>query len=83
MRQRLEFSDPARPVDGESFVFTGFSGQPQIFLTEAQLIAEMAAAHFIPDPSGPLREHNVPRPGAIRTGTVPVIFEAAFRFTGS
>ena len=80
---RRTLPETARPVDGESFVFTGFSGQPQIFLTEAQLIAEMAAAHFVPDASVPLREHNVPRPGTIRTGSVPVIFEAAFRFTGS
>jgi hypothetical protein len=29
-----------------------------------------------------LKEHNVPRPGTIRTASAPVIFEAAFRFAG-
>jgi SAM-dependent methyltransferase len=72
----------ARPVVGESFVFTGFSGRPQCFLTEEQLVAEMAARDFIPDPFVPITELNSPRPGAIRSGSVPVIFEAAFRFAG-
>jgi SAM-dependent methyltransferase len=72
----------SRPISRESFVFTGFSGRPQCFLTEEQLVAEMAAAHFIPDPFVPITELNVPRPGAIHSGTVPVIFEAAFRFVG-
>jgi SAM-dependent methyltransferase len=72
----------ARPLDGESFVFTAFSGQPQCFLTEEQLVSELAAAHFHLDEAVPLSEHNVPRPGSIRTGNVPVIYEAAFRFTG-
>ena len=73
----------ARPVDGESFVFTGFSGEPQCFLTEEQLVSELAAAHFRLDAGVPLTEHNVPRPRSIRPGNVPVIFEAAFRFTGA
>ena len=72
----------AQPVDGEAFVFTRFSGEPQCFLTEEQLVSELAAAHFRLDAGVPLTEHNVPGPGSIRSGNVPVIFEAAFRFTG-
>lgn len=72
----------AQPVDGEAFVFTGFSGEPQCFLTEEQLVSELAAAHFRLDDGVPLTEHNGPRPGSIRSGNVPVIFETAFRFTG-
>ena len=68
----------ATPVSGEPFVFTQFSGQPQCFLTEAQLLAEMKAAGFVPDPRVPLTEYNRPEPGTIRAGT-PVIYEAAFR----
>jgi hypothetical protein len=30
----------------------------------------------------PLTEYNLPRPGALATGTVPVIYEAAFRYAG-
>jgi SAM-dependent methyltransferase len=73
--------DPdARPVDGETFVFTQFSGAPQVFLTASQLCAELAAVGFAPDPDLPMRELNVPPPGAIRSGA-PVIFQAGFRFT--
>lgn len=67
------------PVPGETFVFTQFSGEPQCFLTEPELISELGAVGFSPDSAVPLREHNRPRPGAL-TGGGPVIFEAAFRF---
>jgi SAM-dependent methyltransferase len=69
----------AEPVSGEAFVFTQFSGQPQCFLTDAELISELAAVGFEPDARVPLTEHNRPPSGAIiRTGT-PVIYEGAFR----
>lgn len=69
----------ATPVPGERFVFTQFSGAPQCFLTEAELLTELAAAGFSPDPAVPLKEHNRPPAGALRAGG-PVIYEAAFRF---
>jgi 2-polyprenyl-3-methyl-5-hydroxy-6-metoxy-1,4-benzoquinol methylase len=72
----------AAPVAGETFVFTQFSGQPQVFLTAGQLVEELEAAGFVPDAAVPLTEHNLPRPGSIRTGGAPVIYEGAFRFTG-
>jgi len=68
----------ARPIPGETFVFTEFSGQPQCFLTDEELGSEMDAAGFVPDPALPLREYNRPAAGAIRTGG-PVLYEAAFR----
>lgn len=68
----------AEPVGGEPFVFTQFSGEPQCFLTEEQLVSELAAAGFTPDPDLPLRELNR-GPGLIRHGSAPVILEAAFR----
>jgi len=67
------------PVAGEPFVFTQFSGEPQCFLTEIQLIAELGRVGFAPDPSVPLREHNRPRAGTLCCGTTPVIYEATFR----
>jgi hypothetical protein len=70
------------PVAGEPFVFTGFSGQPQCFLTEEQLLSELGDAGFRPDASVPLRELNRPRPGTLPTGSVPVIYEGAFRYVG-
>ena len=77
---RHTLSTDALPVRGETFVFTQFSGQPQCFLTEAQLFEELADAGFVPDPAVPFTEHNLPRPGSFRTGGPPVIYEAAFRF---
>ena len=70
----------AEPVGGEPFVFTQFSGQPQCFVTERQLVTELGAFAFVPDPSLPIVEHNLPRPGALQTGRVPVIYEAGFRY---
>jgi hypothetical protein len=66
----------AEPVAGESFVFTQFSGEPQCFLTEAQLLSEMVAAGF--EALGPLAEHNLPRPGQLNRGG-PVIYEGTLR----
>lgn len=67
------------PVTGESFVYTQFSGEPQCFVTDTQLVDELRAAGFVPDPAVPLTEHNRPRPGQLRGPAAPVIYEAAFR----
>ena len=69
----------AQPVPGESFVFTQFSGQPQCFLTEDQIISELGAHGFTLDAGRPLRELNRLPQGAIHTGTAPVIYEGVFR----
>ena len=45
----------AEPAPGESFVFTRFSGQPQCFLTEEQIVSELGARGFAPDARLPLR----------------------------
>jgi SAM-dependent methyltransferase len=69
----------ARPVEGESFVFTQFSGQPQCFLTLDQLVDELDAVGFALDPALPVSEYNR-RPLALPSvGGPPVIFEALFR----
>ena len=79
---RHTLADAAVPVSGESFVFTDFSGEPQVFLTREQLLEEMNGAGFALDPSLPFRELNLPPPGQARIGGAPVIFEAAFRQSG-
>jgi SAM-dependent methyltransferase len=71
----------ATPIDGEPFVFTQFSGNPQCFLTEAQLVDELRAAGFEVDARVPLTEYNRPQPGSMPTGA-PVLYEAAFRRSG-
>lgn len=79
---RNTFPSEMEPVTGEPFVFTQFSGQPQCFLTESQLVSELGIVGFAPDPSVPITEYNRPRSGMLQSGTIPVIFEAAFRYTG-
>lgn len=69
----------AAPVQGEAFVFTQFSGEPQCFLTRGQLVEELAAAGFAQDPAIPLRELNRPA-GRLQVPSGPVIFEGTFRF---
>jgi SAM-dependent methyltransferase len=76
---RNTFPPQTDPVAGEPFVFTQFSGEPQCFLTEAQLVDELGRVGFLADPGVPLREYNRPKPGTLMTGTPPVIYEAAFR----
>jgi SAM-dependent methyltransferase len=77
---RTTLPESAASLPGEPFVFTQFSGEPQCFLTEAQLLAEMAAAGFVPDPALPLHELNRPA-NAIRTISGPVIWEATVQRT--
>jgi SAM-dependent methyltransferase len=79
---RNTFPPDTKPVAGESFIFTQFSGEPQCFLTEAQLVAELGRAGFAPDPAVPFREYNRRQPGALVSGTMPVIYEATFRREG-
>jgi SAM-dependent methyltransferase len=69
----------AEPVVGETFVFTQFSGQPQCFLTEEQLVQELRRAGFTPMPEWPLRELNRRAVGALVAGGPPVIYEGGFR----
>jgi SAM-dependent methyltransferase len=71
----------ARPIPGETFVFTDFAGEPQCFLTAGELVEELHRHGFVPDPAIPLRELNR-RPAPLRRGGPPVIHEAAFRFAG-
>ena len=78
---RNTFPPETAPVPGESFVFTQFSGEPQCFLTESQLLSELAAAGFTADPAATLRELNRPAPGTLRGGA-PVIYEGVFRYRG-
>ena len=71
-----------RPVTGETFVFTRFSGEPQVFLTREQLCDELSAVGFEPDPILTVRELNVPPPGQTRLGGAPIILEGGFIHSG-
>jgi len=79
---RNTFPPRTDPVPGESFVFTQFSGQPQCFLSEEQLVSEVSAAGFEPEPAVPITEYNRTRPATVQLGAPPVIYEAAFRRCG-
>jgi SAM-dependent methyltransferase len=69
----------ARAIPGETFVFTEFSGEPQCFLTEAELVSELRACGFVGDPAGPLTEYNRPQRGQLQAPRGPVIYEGTFR----
>jgi len=76
---RHTFPAETIPVAGEQFVFVEFSGEPQCFLTEAQLDEELGRAGFARDDGVPFHEYNLPVPGVLPTGRMPVIYEASFR----
>jgi SAM-dependent methyltransferase len=76
---RHTFPEDVRPVAGETFVFTQFSGEPQCFLTERQLDEELARAGFVRDPAVPLREYNRAPTDVPAIRSTPVIYEAAYR----
>jgi SAM-dependent methyltransferase len=77
---RATLAPDAEPVPGETFVFRHFSGEPQCFLTEAQLTAELEAAGFTKAPGEPLRELNRPSPREVSARSAPVILEGVFHF---
>ena len=66
----------------ERYVYTRFSGGPQIFLTVDELVEELAAAGFSVDPSVPIVEHNRRSQGAVYVGGAPVFIEGAFCYSG-
>jgi len=67
----------ARPVPGERFVFTQFAGEPQCFLTREEIVEELGAAGYSPDPAVPLTELN--RQSGLMSSGGPVIYQGAFR----
>jgi SAM-dependent methyltransferase len=69
----------APPDPGESFVFSSWNGEPQCFLTEAQVLEELGRAGFVRNAAGPLTEYNRRAPGNLRGGGPPVIFEGTFQ----
>jgi ubiquinone/menaquinone biosynthesis C-methylase UbiE len=76
---RHTLATDAEPVQGERFVFAQFSGQPQCFVTEDELVAELQTVGFALEPGTSIREYNRPQPGALIRGSVPAIHEGLFR----
>jgi SAM-dependent methyltransferase len=79
---RATLAPDDEPVPGEAFVFTQFAGEPQCFLTEAQLKEELLRAGWVKDPPGSLTEYNRPVAGRTITRGGPVIYEGTFRRRG-
>lgn len=80
---RATLAPDDQPVPGEQFVFTQFAGEPQCFLTEAELKEELLRAGFERDPPGPLAEYNRPPDGREFARGGPVIYEGTFRRVGA
>src|SRR6185436_632523 len=68
----------ARPHTGEEFAFSSWNREPQCFLTEVQLVEELAGVGFVRDRPGPLTEYNVREPAARGPGGPPAIYEGTF-----
>jgi SAM-dependent methyltransferase len=77
---RTTLPPSAKPVDGEEFVYTEFSGSPQCFVTESQLVRELGDVGFTQEPAVPLAELNRPPAAAWRVSGPPVIYQGAFRY---
>ena len=75
---RHTLPDEAAADAGESFVFSSWNGEPQCFLTEDELLSEMARVGFMRDTDAPVTEYNRPDPGAVRVSGPPVIYEGTF-----
>lgn len=76
---RATLAPDDQPVPGEPFVFTQFAGEPQCFLTEAELKEELLRGGFEKDPAGPLTEYNRPPTDRAFARGGPVIYEGTFR----
>lgn len=76
---RATLAPDDEPVPGESFVFTQFAGEPQCFLTEAELLEELLRGGFEKDPPVALTEYNRPEAGRAFARSGPVIYEGTFR----
>ncbi len=79
---RSTLPDSDRPLPGERYVYTRFSGGPQVFLTVDELVEELAAVGFSVDPTIPIVEHNRRAQGAVYVGGAPVFIEGAFCYSG-
>lgn len=75
---RSTLPDEARPDPGETFVFSSWNGEPQCFLTEAEIIAELGLAGFAREREGPLTEYNARAAAARIVRGPPAIFEGTF-----
>jgi len=71
---RSTFPPDTDPVPGEPFTYTQFSGRPQCFLTEQQLIDELGAAGFGQEHGTSITEY-----ARSETGSKPAIYEGIFR----
>ena len=76
-RHTLPFDAHATPRN--RFAFNDFAGMPQCFVTERELLEELAVVGVVPDPALPLVEHNRPLSGRLRVRSAPVIYEGGFR----
>ena len=75
---RHTLPDDARPDPGQSFTFSCWNGEPSCFLAEDEIVTLLGEAGFVRETPGPFTEYNRPRPGELRAGGAPVIYEGTF-----
>lgn len=74
---RDTLSKDATPVEGQELIFDRFAGEPQCFLSEEQVLSELAQAGFHRDGEQPLTAYNRPSETQLRSAG-PVIWEGTF-----
>lgn len=76
---RATLAADAQPEPGQRHIYRQFSGQPQAFLTEAELEALLGSAGFRREVQGPLTEYNrQPIPPAQAATARPVLWEGTW-----
>ena len=75
---RHTLADDAVADSGETFIYSSWNGEPQCFLSESELVLELAQAGFDRDADAPITEYNRSASGALRVGGPPVIYVATF-----
>lgn len=67
-----------RPEEGETFVFSQFNGEPQCFLSEAEIVRELESVGFVRDVAVPLTEYNRSIAPRLCAQGPPVLYEGTF-----
>ncbi len=70
----------ATPDPGQHYTFSGWNGEPQIFLTDSQLQCELSRVGFLLEKDTSVTEYQRPAAAADKPGRFPALLEARFRW---
>lgn len=76
---RSTLPEKTEHVPNEPFIFTQFSGRPQCFLTNVELVKELTTVGFVQEPCEPVKEIDLRKPNSEGILRGPVVYEGIFR----